>query len=294
MPPAPRRAVRPAPRCWFAATCPHRHRSSSAPTSWTPSPTTCPPVWSISASRSTMRGRCRSTERRSRPAGRSVRPPRTTSPRRVSVRCATRRRRCGGWPWSRRRLLWLAAIVIAARVRVSVGRRDSLLLADETLIDLTDDAGPVLVDPGLAHDPGSRTGDRGRAGRAPDDARRHARGAVVNRRATTCTGRAAGRLRGADRRRARRADHRRPVLRHAGRRLDAGGQRRSVAHGELVLPGRSRHRRRRCRRRRRRRQPVRRAARRAGSRSSPPMAWARASRSSSSPGLGRRSTSTRS
>ena len=45
-------------------------------------------------------------------------------------------------------LLWLAAIVIAARVRVSVGRRDSLLLADETLIDL-DDAGAVFVDPGL-------------------------------------------------------------------------------------------------------------------------------------------------
>ena len=47
-------------------------------------------------------------------------------------------------------LLWLAAIVIAARVRVSVGRRDSLLLADETLIDLTGDAVPSLVDPGFA------------------------------------------------------------------------------------------------------------------------------------------------
>ena len=46
-------------------------------------------------------------------------------------------------------VLWLAAIVVAARVRVSVGRRDSLLLADETLIDLTDDAAPSLVDPGL-------------------------------------------------------------------------------------------------------------------------------------------------
>jgi hypothetical protein len=50
-------------------------------------------------------------------------------------------------------LLWLAAILIAARVRVSVGRRDSLLLSDETLIDLTDDAGAVLVDPGPVADP---------------------------------------------------------------------------------------------------------------------------------------------
>ena len=49
-------------------------------------------------------------------------------------------------------LLWLAAIVIAARVRVSVGRRDHLLLADETLIELTDDAVPAFVDPGLAAD----------------------------------------------------------------------------------------------------------------------------------------------
>ncbi len=46
-------------------------------------------------------------------------------------------------------VLWLAAIVVAARVRVSVGRRDSLLVEDETLIDLTDDAGPAFVDPGL-------------------------------------------------------------------------------------------------------------------------------------------------
>ena len=49
-------------------------------------------------------------------------------------------------------VLWLAAIVIAARVRVSVGRRDSVLLADETLIDLTDDALPSLLDPGLVAD----------------------------------------------------------------------------------------------------------------------------------------------
>ena len=47
-------------------------------------------------------------------------------------------------------LLWLAAIVVAARVRVSVGRRDTLLLADETLIDLTDDPVASFVDPGLA------------------------------------------------------------------------------------------------------------------------------------------------
>jgi GT2 family glycosyltransferase len=46
-------------------------------------------------------------------------------------------------------LLWLAAIFFAARVRVTVGRRESLLLTDETLIDLTDEAVPSLVDPGL-------------------------------------------------------------------------------------------------------------------------------------------------
>ena len=60
-------------------------------------------------------------------------------------------------------VLWLAAIVIAARVRVSVGRRDSVLLADETLIDLTDDALPSLLDPGLVADfddePGSPVSD---------------------------------------------------------------------------------------------------------------------------------------
>jgi hypothetical protein len=54
-------------------------------------------------------------------------------------------------------LLWLAVIVIAARVRVSVGRREPLLVTDETLIDLTDDAVPVLVDPGLSAD---HTADR--------------------------------------------------------------------------------------------------------------------------------------
>jgi hypothetical protein len=47
--------------------------------------------------------------------------------------------------------LWLAAIVIAARIRVSVGRRSSLLLEDETLIDLTDDS-IVSIDPGLRAD----------------------------------------------------------------------------------------------------------------------------------------------
>jgi GT2 family glycosyltransferase len=45
--------------------------------------------------------------------------------------------------------LWLAAIFVAARVRVSVGRRESLLLSDETLIDLTEEPAPSLVDPGL-------------------------------------------------------------------------------------------------------------------------------------------------
>ena len=64
-------------------------------------------------------------------------------------------------------LLWLAAIVIAARVRVSVGRRDPLLLADETLIDLTDDAGPVLVDPGLVADPESEPETGVESGDAP-------------------------------------------------------------------------------------------------------------------------------
>jgi len=45
--------------------------------------------------------------------------------------------------------LWLAAIFVAARVRVTVGRRESLLVSDETLIDLTDESVPTLVDPGL-------------------------------------------------------------------------------------------------------------------------------------------------
>ncbi len=50
-------------------------------------------------------------------------------------------------------LLWMAAIVIAARVRVSVGRRRPLLTDDETLIDLTEDASPSLLDPGLGPEP---------------------------------------------------------------------------------------------------------------------------------------------
>jgi GT2 family glycosyltransferase len=45
--------------------------------------------------------------------------------------------------------LWLAAIVVAARIRVSVGRRDTVLLEDETLIDLTDDRAASIADPGL-------------------------------------------------------------------------------------------------------------------------------------------------
>ncbi|HSP30145.1 MAG TPA: glycosyltransferase family 2 protein [Ilumatobacteraceae bacterium] len=47
--------------------------------------------------------------------------------------------------------LWLAAFVIAARVRVSVGRRGTLLLEDETLIDLTDDPASSLDDPNDDH-----------------------------------------------------------------------------------------------------------------------------------------------
>jgi GT2 family glycosyltransferase len=39
--------------------------------------------------------------------------------------------------------LWIVALVFAARVRVPVGRRESLVLTDETLIDLTDEAGPL-------------------------------------------------------------------------------------------------------------------------------------------------------
>jgi hypothetical protein len=50
-------------------------------------------------------------------------------------------------------VLWLAAVVIAGRVSVSVGRRGPLLVADETLIDLTDAAVPTFVDPGLVTDP---------------------------------------------------------------------------------------------------------------------------------------------
>jgi GT2 family glycosyltransferase len=54
--------------------------------------------------------------------------------------------------------LWLAAIVVAARVRVSVGRRDVMLLEDETLIDLTDSGGGAsFVDPGLLAGPDTST-----------------------------------------------------------------------------------------------------------------------------------------
>jgi len=56
--------------------------------------------------------------------------------------------------------LWLAAIFVAARVRVSVGRRESLLLADETLIDLTEGSIPSLVDPGLSAEIDSPDDDR--------------------------------------------------------------------------------------------------------------------------------------
>jgi GT2 family glycosyltransferase len=45
--------------------------------------------------------------------------------------------------------LWLAAIVVAARVRVPIGTRGPLVIADETLIDLTSDQQPAFVDPGL-------------------------------------------------------------------------------------------------------------------------------------------------
>ncbi len=50
--------------------------------------------------------------------------------------------------------LWMAAIVIAARVRVSVGRRSPLLVADETLIDLTGEPAASFIDPGLSEQPG--------------------------------------------------------------------------------------------------------------------------------------------
>jgi hypothetical protein len=50
-------------------------------------------------------------------------------------------------------VFWLVAIVIAMRVRVSVGRRDPQLLAEETLIDLGDGSVPSLVDPGLIAEP---------------------------------------------------------------------------------------------------------------------------------------------
>ncbi len=49
-------------------------------------------------------------------------------------------------------LLWIAAIVVAARVRVPVGSRGPLVLADETLIDLSDRPLGAFVDPGLDND----------------------------------------------------------------------------------------------------------------------------------------------
>ena len=50
--------------------------------------------------------------------------------------------------------LWLAAIVIAARVRVPVGRRSALVVVDETLIDLTGEPVSSFVDPGLSDEDG--------------------------------------------------------------------------------------------------------------------------------------------
>jgi hypothetical protein len=73
--------------------------------------------------------------------------------------------------------LWLAAIVVAARVRVSVGRRDVMLLEDETLIDLTGSGGgSSLVDPGLLAGPDTSTGagtgaSEDRSGDGGDEAR---------------------------------------------------------------------------------------------------------------------------
>ena len=49
--------------------------------------------------------------------------------------------------------LWLAAIFVVSRVRVNVGRRESLLVADETLIDLTEEPAASLHDPGLRRAP---------------------------------------------------------------------------------------------------------------------------------------------
>jgi hypothetical protein len=58
-------------------------------------------------------------------------------------------------------VFWLVAIVIAMRIRISVGRRDSHLLADETLIDLGDAPAPSFVDPGLIAAPGEPDDDDG-------------------------------------------------------------------------------------------------------------------------------------
>ena len=50
--------------------------------------------------------------------------------------------------------LWLAAIVVAARVRVPAGRRSALAVVDETLIDLTGEPVSSFVDPGLSDEAG--------------------------------------------------------------------------------------------------------------------------------------------
>ena len=49
---------------------------------------------------------------------------------------------------------WLAAIVVAARVRVPAGRRSALAVVDETLIDLTGEPVSSFVDPGLSDEAG--------------------------------------------------------------------------------------------------------------------------------------------
>ena len=50
--------------------------------------------------------------------------------------------------------LWLAAIVVSARVRVPAGRRSALAVVDETLIDLTGEPVSSFVDPGLSDEAG--------------------------------------------------------------------------------------------------------------------------------------------
>jgi len=46
--------------------------------------------------------------------------------------------------------MWTAALMVAARVRVSLRRPGSPAPIDEPLIDLTGDPVPTLLDPGLA------------------------------------------------------------------------------------------------------------------------------------------------